>query len=393
MILFENDYYLIVNKPSGLPIHSTLDKTRVNLFDSLRKKYGNELFLIHRLDADTSGVVLFSKKAEANKILDSLFKTREIKKTYFALVVGELIPTKGTMEDFLERKKINGIEKMIKVSKGGEKAITDFEVIEKKGLFSLVKLSIQTGRMHQIRAQLSLRGAPIFSDKFYGREIKHERLRLHSFSLSFIDPFSQEKINVTAPLPDNFFPQDKRYIKFYKPFDVLSQFTPEDGARSLSEFNLPSGVYAAGRLDKDSEGLLLLTDDGPFIEKMLNPKSHEEKTYWVQVEGIPTSEAIRKLCQGVQIQDYFTRPAKVKLLQEEPKLHPRNPPIRERKNIPTSWLEIKIVEGKNRQVRRMTATVGFPTLRLVRVAIGEIRLDDLAPGEFKDISHEFQKTK
>ena len=393
MILFENDYYLIVNKPAGIPIHATLDKSRDNLFDSLRKKYGNDLFLIHRLDVDTSGVVLFSKKPEANKILDALFKTRDIEKTYHALVVGEAKEAQGVMEDFLERKKVNGIEKMIKVHKGGEKAITEFELVEKKGHYSLLKLIIKTGRMHQIRAQLSLRGTPIFSDKFYGKEIKHERLRLHSSSLSFIDPFSQQKIHVLAPLPDNFFPQDKKYIKFYKPFDVLSQFTPEDGARALNEFNLPPGVYAAGRLDKDSEGLLLLTDDGPFIEKMLNPKSHEEKTYWVQVEGIPTNEAIRKLCLGVQIQDYMTRPAKVRLLEGEPNLPPRDPPIRVRKNIPTSWLEVKIVEGKNRQVRRMTAAIGFPTLRLVRVAIGEIRLHDLAPGEFKDISHDFQKTK
>src|SRR5690606_27898621 len=127
-----------------------------------------------------------------------------------------------------------------------------------------------------------------------------------------------------------------KYIAFYKPYGVLSQFTGEDGDRTLAEFNLPKDVYAAGRLDKDSEGLLLLTDDGPFIKQLLEPKNEKEKTYWVQVENIPTPDKLKELERGVVIQGYKTLPCKVKLINE-PDLPPRDPPIRERKNIPTAW--------------------------------------------------------
>ncbi|MFZ4713308.1 MAG: pseudouridine synthase [Bacteriovoracaceae bacterium] len=391
MILFENDYYLIVNKPSGLPVHATLDKNRDNLYDQLKKIYRKELFLIHRLDSDTSGVVLFSKTPEANKHLDEKFKNREMDKCYLAIVTGRVPQNEGLMEDFFIKKRVNGIEKMLKVERGGDKAITTFQVVERRGTYTLLKLMIKTGRMHQIRAQLSIRGMPIFGDRFYGVEFKGERLRLHAQSISFFDPFTGRDVIAIAPLPRDFFPAPKKYIKFYKPYDVLSQFTTDDGARTLAEFNLPKGVYAAGRLDKDSEGLLLLTDDGPFIEQMLNPESHQEKTYWVQVEGIPSPDALERLRKGLIIQDYKSKPAKVTVLPKDPHIPPRDPPIRVRLSIPTLWLEIKIVEGKNRQVRKMTAAIGHPTLRLVRVAIGDITLEGLSPGQSKDISHEFGK--
>lgn len=176
-----------------------------------------------------------------------------------------------------------------------------------------------------------------------------------------------------------------RYILFHKPYGVLSQFTPEDGARSLAEFNLPKNVYAAGRLDKDSEGLLLLTDDGPLIERLLNPKNEKQKTYWVLVERVPTEESLAKMRKGLKIEDYTTRPCEVKILDPQPEVPPRDPPVRFRKTVQDIWLEIKIIEGKNRQVRKMTAAIGHPTLRLIRVRIGNHDLGDLTAGSYREL--------
>ena len=176
-----------------------------------------------------------------------------------------------------------------------------------------------------------------------------------------------------------------KYILFHKPYGVLCQFTGEEGDRTLKDFGLPSEVYAAGRLDKDSEGLLLLTNDGPFIKKITDPKSHKEKTYWAQVEGIPDEESLLTFSKGVKIKGYQTKPCKVKSMPDF--TYPeRNPPVRFRKNIPTSWIEVRLTEGKNRQVRRMCAAIGFPCLRLIRVGIGKGLLGDLKEGEFKEVS-------
>jgi 23S rRNA pseudouridine2457 synthase len=178
-----------------------------------------------------------------------------------------------------------------------------------------------------------------------------------------------------------------RYVILNKPYGVLSQFTPElPGQRTLAEFGLPKELYAAGRLDADSEGLLLLTNDGPLIKQMLEPATGHERTYLVQVEGIPTKEAMEALESGVVIQGYKTLPARARLLEEEPQLPPRDPPIRVRKSIPTAWIDLTLTEGKNRQVRRMTAAVGYPTLRLVRVAIGKLTLSGLAPGSWRALA-------
>lgn len=178
-----------------------------------------------------------------------------------------------------------------------------------------------------------------------------------------------------------------KYIAFNKPFNVLSQFTGEKPEETLMVFNLPKNVYPVGRLDKDSEGLLILSDDGRFIDLMLSPKYDKEKTYHVQVEKIPSEEDLNKLrAGGLVIQDYKTRPAKVKILGEMPEIPARTPPIRERKTVPTCWLEITITEGKNRQVRRMTASIGFPTLRLIRVQVGKYKLNNLLPGQWREIS-------
>ena len=171
-------------------------------------------------------------------------------------------------------------------------------------------------------------------------------------------------------------------ILFNKPFDVLCQFTDEQGRRTLADYITQKNVYTAGRLDRDSEGLLVLTDDGQLQHEITDPKNKMQKTYWVQVEGEITDKAIAQLKNGIQLKDGPTKPAKAKKISEPEKLWPREPPIRERKNIPTSWLKLKITEGRNRQVRRMTAATGFPTLRLIRYSIGEWTIDGIENGDF-----------
>jgi 23S rRNA pseudouridine2457 synthase len=156
----------------------------------------------------------------------------------------------------------------------------------------------------------------------------------------------------------------------------------------LKHFIAIQGVYPVGRLDRDSEGLMLLTSDGVLQHRLTDPKYEHAKTYWVQVEGIPAKVALEALTSGVQILDYTTRPARTKVLNPEPSVPTRNPPIRQRKSIPTTWIELTLTEGRNRQVRRMTAAIGFPTLRLIRVAIGSLQLGDLPPGAWRDLSAE-----
>ncbi len=175
-------------------------------------------------------------------------------------------------------------------------------------------------------------------------------------------------------------------ILFNKPFQVLSQFTTDSNKKTLRDYIPIKNVYPAGRLDYDSEGLLLLTDDGKLQQTISDPKFGKNKTYWVQVEHIPEEKALDKLRKGIRLKDGFTKPAQVKKIKPPHILWARNPPIRERKTIPDQWLEITIQEGKNRQIRRMTAAINHPALRLIRYQIDKWTLDDLAPGAFRKIT-------
>ncbi len=176
-------------------------------------------------------------------------------------------------------------------------------------------------------------------------------------------------------------------IAFHKPFGVLCQFTQDQpGQRTLADFGFPAGVYPVGRLDMDSEGLLLLSDEAGFNNRLLDPKTAHPRVYQAQVEGLPTPLAVAKLCKGgVEIKGHRTLPCRVQMMEIEPRGEPRDPPVRFRAAIPTAWLELELIEGKNRQVRRMTAAVGFPTLRLIRVRIGSLELGTLGQGAWETL--------
>jgi 23S rRNA pseudouridine2457 synthase len=175
-----------------------------------------------------------------------------------------------------------------------------------------------------------------------------------------------------------------KLILFNKPYDVLCQFTDASGRPTMADYLPVKDVYAAGRLDRDSEGLVVLTDDGGLQHRIADPKHKLAKTYWVQVEGIPDDTAVERLRRGVELNDGITRPAKVQRIDEPPGLWPRNPPVRFRKTVPDCWLEVTLTEGRNRQVRRMTAAVGHPALRLIRYAVGDWTLEGLPPGKWRE---------
>lgn len=177
-------------------------------------------------------------------------------------------------------------------------------------------------------------------------------------------------------------------LAFHKPYGVLSQFTPERGSRwpTLAKFNLPPGVYALGRLDADSEGLLLLSDEPGLNSRLLEPRHAHSREYWAQVERVPDSASLRRLEEGIGLGDFRTLPCKARRIDPPPEIPPRDPPIRFRKNVPDCWISLALTEGKNRQVRRMTAAIGHPTLRLIRVRIGQFHLGALAAGAFRELT-------
>lgn len=409
-IIFEDDDFIAVNKKRGWPVHKTLDPKRANLFDALtaflkNRENGREVYLVlpHRLDVFTSGVVIFGKSERANPVLAKMFKDRTAKKEYCAVCFGAPKEESARLESFLKKERVKRIEKMIPVSKGGQKAITEYRLVDRQSELSLVEFNLITGRMHQIRAHAAEYGFPIVGDDLYGNAADNEKRDLkgqllHAFRLSFHNPFSKKDVVIEALRPALFgeilegktehrVTSKYQYVIFNKPFDVLCQFTsPNPKEKTLSDYNIPKDLYPVGRLDKDSEGLLLLTNDGNIQNRLANPKHEKEKTYLVQVENIPTKESLKKLEYGVSIQGKRTLPCKAKLMGKDNKIEERNPPVRFRKSIPTCWLEIKIKEGRNRQVRRMTAAIGHPTLRLIRFSIDKVTLGKLAIGEWKELS-------
>jgi RluA family pseudouridine synthase/pseudouridine synthase len=408
-ILFEDENYIAVNKKRGWPVHQTLDPNRPNLFSALksfikqRDKLDQDPYLAlhHRLDVHTSGIVLFAKSKKANPVLAEVFKDRKAIKLYQAICFGKPANESGVIEHFLKKEKVKRVEKMTPVKSGGQKTITEYKLIEASQGLCIVEFKLITGRMHQIRVQSSLEGFPCLGDSLYGDLQQNKKYQeagqiLHAYYFKFYDPIKEIDVEIKSDFPfklSDFLGsstksnQTHEYILFNKPYNVLCQFTKQTEEESaLCDFDLPENIYPAGRLDKDSEGLLLLTSDGNLSNKLASPKFNKEKTYWVQVERVPSTDSLKELARGVVIKGgHKTRPCKVRILNEDEVLtiSDRVPPIRERKSVPTSWLEIIITEGKNRQVRRMTAKIGHPTLRLIRKALGKTFMsNDLSPGDF-----------
>jgi 23S rRNA pseudouridine2457 synthase len=387
-----------VAKKRDWPVHATRDPQRPHLHGALRAFLRNRdgvdaavPRMHHRLDVHTSGVVLFSLSDAGARILARLFEKRQITKRYRAVVIGAP-PPEGELRDWVAVERVGRFDQLVRKRRGKPAALSFRTLSVRQGLAEL-EITLGTGRMHQIRAQCAWAGFPVLGDPLYGDPETNRRLgvsqqRLHAWQLAFDDPTLGPCV---VESPGEVWPTERvatghRYVVFHKPFGVLCQFTTvkaED--RCLADFGLPSGVYPVGRLDKDSEGLLLLTDDGVTKDRLASPTHHTRKTYWAQVERVPDAAALASLRAGVQIKGYRTRPCEARLLDGDP-LPPRDPPIRYRKSVPTCWVELVLTEGRNRQVRRMTAAVGHPTLRLVRVGVGRWGLDALEAGQSREVA-------
>jgi 23S rRNA pseudouridine2457 synthase len=393
--VFENEHYLAVGKRRGWPVQSQR-ADRPSLMAAVasflkHRAHGAEprLTLLRGLDAAGSGVVLFATSAAADRELQASTSLLD------AVCAGGPETDTGELTGFLRKQRRGRREVLVEVRAGGRKAITRYRVIERRGARAHLELEPILGPTHHVRAQLALAGWPIVGDPLYGDAVDlTSGMLLHTRRLSFVDSLSGTRLSIEAPLPDDFVAPPpstagaaRRYLLFYKPYGVLCQFTvTSPGERCLADYSLPAGVYPVGRLDKDSEGLLLLTDDGAANARLSDPAYAKEKCYWVQVEGTPTDAALASLRAGVVIRGYQTRPCQARRLEPAPPVPERDPPIRFRRDIPTCWLEIILTEGKNRQVRRMTAAIGHPTLRLVRARIDRFSLGALRPGDLAPVA-------
>ena len=404
-ILFENVNFIAVHKRQGWLVHPSVDKQRPSVLVSLRQFLKNRdlsepkhLTLVHRLDVDTSGVLLFSKTKAADKHMSLLMQSQKVKKEYLAVCEGEDFPQRGTIENFLKITKSSGKDKTKVVRSGGKKAITSFEKLESSDGYSLIRLRLHTGRKHQIRAHCADLGFPLAFDKIYGNGDADKTYKLHAELLEFDGLDDSSNNSIHSPCPEDFWPprtigntrhgndtQPPRLVAFHKPYGVLCQFTKlHESTKTLADFNLPKGIYPIGRLDKDSEGLVVLARDKRLQNQIAHPDGQKEKVYWVQIEGEPNEEDLDKLRSGIVIKTGKCLPCKVNAMSA-PRIHERVPPIRKRASIPVSWIEVTLTEGKNRQIRKMTAAIGHPTLRLIRVRVSNFELDPLKPGEFQVI--------
>lgn len=394
--MFENEHYLAIGKQAGWPVQP-LARGRSSLVEAVtsflkHRAHGVEprLRLGRGLDAASSGVVLFATSEEGDRALATAL--RGATTVLEAVCAGHVDDDAGELVDFVRKQRVGRRDVLIKVHAGGTKAITHYRVLGRDGARAHLELEPILGPAHHVRAQLALAGLPIVGDPVYGgAEGRAPGMLLHLRRLAFSDPLSSTRLTIEAPTPEGFFGPPPataapRYLLFYKPYGVLTQFTttgPDE--RCLADYPFPPGVYPVGRLDKDSEGLLLLTSDGAANARLSDPAYAKEKCYWVQVERIPDDAALGRLAAGVVIRGYRTRPCRVRRI-DPPALPERDPPIRSRRDIPTCWLEIVLTEGKNRQVRRMTAAVGHPTLRLVRARIDRFSLGSLTPGDIEAVS-------
>jgi len=402
-ILYEDENYIIVDKPEHLPCDSTYDKGRAYLLGEVQKIRPNlQISAHHRLDVDTSGAVVFSKTIYARKVLDDLFKRHEIHKCYEGLVWGDFSTAgagKIEWQSFLKEDKIRSgkktLDKMVSVKSGGKKAITFARSLQSSPWYSRVEFQILTGRKHQIRAQAAQAGFPLVGDHLYGGALEavleeKAEVLLHARELAFTDPLSGKEIKVNAPLPNRFQKWQELFSNFKlillnKPYAVLSQFSGE--SENLSQFQLPQDVYSIGRLDKDSEGMLLLTNHGGLKNALQSPSQHKSKVYWVLVEGQVNKQAVTALVAGVKLNDGMARAVSARILSApQVEMYSSCREISSKRFPHTSWLEIVLDEGRNRQVRRMTAAVGLPTLRLLRIGFGSYFPNDLKAGAWRSLT-------
>ena len=404
-ILYQDEHYLGVYKPAGLSSHPTRDPKRPSLFTWVGEHYPElaSATLSHRLDVETSGVLLFAKTREARQCLDQLFKQHLIRKTYFGLAYGKGCSEKsGTWQDYVRENVQSKLSRMEIVNTGGDLAITDYETIGEGPGVSLLRFSPHTGRKHQIRAQAASHGHPLVGDALYGPFSQDQGLPtfrhwLHAAALEFTDPLGKGAIKIESPVPQDFYELLRKGVHnkdllLNKPYDVVSQFSGEKEEKTLAAMGLPEDVWPVGRLDKRSEGLLILTSDRLWRHQIMSPESHKSKIYWALVDGQPSSIELETLRAGPELRGKKTRACEARLLAEDEvhskimNMYTSGVPVRERKNIPTTWLEIILQEGKNHQVRHMTAAIGHPTLRLLRVGYGLFKPTDLLPGQWRPLT-------